>query len=274
MPKHSFKFSQDIKNAVKLYIDEKVREIDPRRFKQEPAYVSSLFSRIEGVAYRSPKGMIKFRATIVNDRGPKSAESLTGADFIITADISVGANRIQKAIVGQAKLNSVDSMSPSQRDKLHAQIRLIRSELKYEHPKVMEIIDIDGFRQPKILSGVKFLMGENCKRETLSDYMVGRVLTTLDGNTDPDFVLRVQDSSLNRLHAKAKLSSKALKVQSNRDQPIVVSHQEIMEQIDLFSDFSEDQDFLGVEQNMEIPGDSSSSSLETQEIIQLSLFNL
>lgn len=250
MPKHFFDFPKDIKQAVKLYIDQKIKEIDSGRFRQEPAYVASLFSRIEGVAYQSPEGVIKFKATIVDDRGPGAAEKRTGADFVLTADISVNTNRIQKAIVGQAKLNSIDSLTPKQRSKLCEQIRLMRSELKYKYPKVMEIIEVDGFRQPRILSGINFLMGESYKSVLFSDYIVDRVLTTLDGNTNSNFVQRVQSSSLSlpRLHIKARLGKKRLNAstpESNRKSDV-----ESVKQTELFSDFFEDPEFLAFDRDI------------------------
>ena len=196
---------QCLKKEVKAYIDEKIRNIDPNRYKQEPIYVTALLKELEGIAHESKKGIIKFRATVVDDRGTNSAEKLYGADFAITADISDTSQQVIKAIVVQAKRGAISDMSPSKKNDLKDTIRKMRSELKYKNPKIMEIIETKPYREPRILSGFKVLTDESYKSETFSDYIINRVLTTLDGNTDLRFVRRVQDSSLSQLHTLAEL---------------------------------------------------------------------
>lgn len=70
-------------------------------------------------------------------------------------------------------------------------------------PKVMEIVQIGNLRQPRILSGTNLLNDHRYVSEGFGDYMVRRVITTLDGNTKPGFVAAVQDSSLAQLSVTA-----------------------------------------------------------------------
>ncbi|HEV7472496.1 MAG TPA: hypothetical protein VGN90_00510 [Pyrinomonadaceae bacterium] len=70
-------------------------------------------------------------------------------------------------------------------------------------PKVMEIVEVGRIRQPRIISGTHVLVDHDYVSETFGDYMVRRVLTTLDGDTRPGFVDGVQDSSLSQLRVRA-----------------------------------------------------------------------
>jgi len=61
-------------------------------------------------------------------------------------------------------------------------------------PKVMEIPESHGKRFPAMISGNKIFNGEIYRSMPLPDYFVARIMTTLDGCTDPGVVTRVQDS--------------------------------------------------------------------------------
>ncbi len=67
--------------------------------------------------------------------------------------------------------------------------------------------DFDGQREPEVVSGVRIVEGLPSKPMSLPDYFVRRVLTTLDGDTRPDFVAGVQESSLKQLQVIARVRS-------------------------------------------------------------------
>jgi hypothetical protein len=206
MPRHNFSFPPEVRDSVRDYIDQRVLSIDAKRFNQEPAYVVALIHSLEGIVYEDSDGYIKFTATNIDDRGKGAAEGWFGADFVLTATISNGEREIKKAICVQAKLGTVDEMNESERDDLNWQIEKMKQFTR--SPKVMEIEEVEGVRHPYIASGSRILDGEEFESTYLSDYVVRRVLTTLDGDTRPKFVEAVQDSSVPSLEIEAYTSIK------------------------------------------------------------------
>lgn len=188
--------------SVKRYVAAKIGGVDPRRFGQESQYCSAVALSLTGIAYEGNEGFVRFDGTAFDDRGPKSAESLFGADLAITAATSNNRDHIDKAILAQAKLGSIEELSPSDLEDLKEQVRKMKKATP--SPKVMEIIEIGTLRQPRMLSGTNVLNDRDYVSEELGDYMVRRVLTTLDGNTKPGFVVAVQDSSLAKLRVTAR----------------------------------------------------------------------
>jgi hypothetical protein len=200
--KHAFSFPREVRDAVRRYIRERIIAVNPQRFNQEPNYVAALVHGLEGIAYEGIHGFVQFQATVFDDRGRNSAEHFLGADFAITADISSRTLAIQKAILFQAKLGSLQDLQPGDFEYLLNQIR--RMKRFTEAPKVMEIIEEEGSRFPRIISGNRLLSNSPYTNDHLSDYIVRRVLTTLDGDTRPDFVMTVQESSLTILRILAR----------------------------------------------------------------------
>ena len=204
MPRHHFRFPSRVRESIRQYVDNRVSEIDPSRFKQEPKYVSALIKSLEGIPYEDSDGYVRFRATDVDDRGKGSAESWSGIDFVLTVTIEDPVKTVEKVICVQAKLGEIETMPPSELDELLWQIEKMKNYTR--SPKVMEIVESNGIREPFILSGNRVLEDEPYESVPLSDYIVRRVLTTLDGDTRPSFVSAVQDSSLPALEVTAYTS--------------------------------------------------------------------
>jgi hypothetical protein len=200
--RHAYAFPPHIREAVRAYVRSAVEHVEPTRYRQEPAYTSALLSRLQGTVYDGPDGSVVFRATNVDSIGRGAAERWSGADLAITADISREDLAIKKAILAQAKLGDFEELPVSERNRLADQIRNMRRLTP--SPKVILIRDINGRREPEVRSGVRILEGLPTKPEPLADYFVRRVLTTLDGDTRPDFVAGVQDSSLKQLRVSAR----------------------------------------------------------------------
>jgi hypothetical protein len=201
LPRHTFRFPEAVRRAVKEYVEARVKDVDPRRFKQEPHYCVALVHSLNGIAYEGTAGFIKFESTSFDDRGQGSAESVFGADFAITATISNKLDNIRKAILFQAKLGSIDALLPSDLTGLKEQVTKMRTVTR--SPKVMEIVQVGVIRQPRVISGNHVLNDEGYTSVTLGDYMVRRVLTTLNGDTGQRFVNAVQDSLLTQLRVQA-----------------------------------------------------------------------
>jgi len=102
MPRHVFSFPIDVRNAVRSYVNNRVQNINPRRYRQEPDYVPVLVHSLEGIAYEGNHGFVEFKGTVFDSLGRGSAENRSGADFAITANISDGVTNISKAIIFQA----------------------------------------------------------------------------------------------------------------------------------------------------------------------------
>ena len=177
--------------------------LDPARYKQEPAYTAALLARLEGVAYDDSDGSVIFRPTNVNSIGPGAAENWSGADLAITAEIRKGDFGVNKAILAQAKLGGMQDLAPSRREELVGQIEKMRHFTR--SPKVVLYRDVDGQREPEVLSGVRIVEGLPTIPVSLADYFVRRILPTLDGDTRPDFVAGVQESSLKQLQVIARV---------------------------------------------------------------------
>jgi|HubBroStandDraft_6_1064221.scaffolds.fasta_scaffold15281_3 hypothetical protein len=201
--RHAFSFPQQIREAVRAHVRRAINVVDPTRFRQEPDYVAALLARLSGIAYEGPDGFVEFKPPSVDSVGPNAAESWSGADLAITANIRRGEFSITKAILGQAKLGGLRDLPRREHGRLVEQIQDMRRLTR--SPKVLLIRQMDGRREPEMASGVRIVEGKETTPLSLPDYFVRRVLTTLDGDTRPEFVRGVQDSSLQQLHVLATL---------------------------------------------------------------------
>jgi len=171
------------------------------RFAQEPHYTTALIAVLQGTAYSGPLGRVEFISTAANDRGSGSAESWSGVDFAITAQVSDGITTIDKVIFFQAK-----SAGRFDTVKLDEQIRSMKKFTRA--PKVIEVPSVRRrIPEPVVYSGNRFLLRSVRSRMMLSDYIVARVLTTLDGDTRPKVVTAAQSSSLEQLKIIAQMQS-------------------------------------------------------------------
>ena len=108
---HAFKLPAEVVEAVRGHVRRAIEAVAPSRHHQEANYTAALVNRLEGTAYNGPHGSVEFQATVFDDRGKGSAESLLGADFAIIATITNGPRRINKVILVQAKLGTIEEMS-------------------------------------------------------------------------------------------------------------------------------------------------------------------
>jgi len=203
MPRHAFKLPREVVEAVRRHVINAIEAVTPGRFHQEANYTAALVNRLEGTAYQGPFGSVKFRATVFDDRGPKSAESRLGADFAIIATIADSDRTIEKVILVQAKLGIVEDLDQREVAFLREQIQKMK-QLVYA-PKVMEIPETNDRRFPRMVSGNNILNDAPYQPMSLENYFVARVTTTLDGCTDRRAVVLAENSSLTKLHVQARI---------------------------------------------------------------------
>jgi hypothetical protein len=108
---------------------------------------------------------------------------------------------VHKAILVQAKLGRIDELSERERNRLLDQISKMRQLVPA--PKVMQISEHDGNRVPSMVSGRRLLAGDPYVPMELPEYFAARIITTLDGCTNPSIVGAVKDSSLSRVDVNA-----------------------------------------------------------------------
>jgi hypothetical protein len=205
--RHAFSFPAHIREAVRAHVRKAIADVSPERFRQEPAYTAALLAHLHGVAYEGKDGSVVLRTTNIDSIGRGSAERWSGADLAITADIGRGNLAVSKAILAQAKLGDLGELSSGEHERLVGQIRDMRGLTR--SPKVILIRELDGRREPMVASGTR--ISENVHTQPLSppDYFVRRILTTLDGDTCPEFVSGAQQSSLKQLKVSARLTPRA-----------------------------------------------------------------
>ena len=201
--RHSFRFPEHVKQAVRTHVRRAISSVDQRRFRQEPVYTAALIHALEGVAYEDSDGFVSMRATIADSIGPGTAESWSGADFAITAIVRQGHSSIEKAILVQAKLGGLDELSQDEHERLVTQIRDMTRHTR--SPKVMVVPLVNGAREPRMLSGRHILSGQSPRGIALPEYVTTRVTTTLDGDTRRHFVNGVQESTFNQLRIHAEM---------------------------------------------------------------------
>jgi len=121
------KLPPSAKKAITRHISRVVARLDPARYHQEPVYVAALFARLDEVVYQGRDLTIEFKSTVVDDRGPRSAESVWGADFGIVAMVRTLDESVAKAAIGQAKRGNLGSLVGVERERFRAQV------VKMEH---------------------------------------------------------------------------------------------------------------------------------------------
>ncbi|MBU2851191.1 hypothetical protein [Acidithiobacillus ferrivorans] len=193
----------DVIETVSQYIRQAFSELDIRRYAQEPAYVAALMGRLEGVAWENEDGaQVRFRATVVNDRGPNSAEHQYGADFAITLEM-IGRDKtvIKKAVLGQAKKGKIEDLTKNEKSRLEKQYNKMSNYTDHlvvlETPTIIET-------SPMIRVIEDQISARFSERLALQTYLVNMFIACFHGDTRETFVSAVEDSSLARLNIFVK----------------------------------------------------------------------
>jgi hypothetical protein len=204
--RHTFKFPFAIQVAVRRHVRRAVEMVRPESFAQEHNYTAALAGVLQGRVYEGNHGYVEFRSTVANDKGRGASEGWTGVDFAITADIADQSKRIEKAIIFQSKKGDIAELDNRERARLVEQIKDMKALTR--SPKVLEVPDRRAKMFPAVVSANKIVVGSAYTQTDLDDYFVRRVLTTLDGDTRPIFVIAVQESSFAQLRVFARIRSR------------------------------------------------------------------
>lgn len=181
---------EDLLKKFRQELNKCCKQIKRSSFQQEPNYVAALMGKLAGIMV-SENGL-SIETTIVNDRGPKSAEKEFGADFAI---ILVSSDGFKKAILGQAKGSNIDDLSAAKKREFNKQCEKI---LKYSSKFIGLAAPTNNEPIPQIWlgSGPPALLG---RKMSLVDYIVEEFVSCRHGDRRLGFPDAVKDSDLLQL---------------------------------------------------------------------------
>ena len=189
--------NSEIEKRVKQYFSDACSRLNRIRYAQESAYVDALIGRLDGVLdFGEGNGSIEFTSTVVADRGPGSAESLYGADFSIVFKSESVEEPISKAILSQAKNDTVDGMPKEEISRLREQCKKMS---RFTHDYIVLEAPTMAGAVPTIRLGTPSNKAWGKKRIGLDDYFLELVLSCKHGDRRPDFIKGVASSKLSGL---------------------------------------------------------------------------
>ena len=164
-------------------------------------------------------------STIIADRGPRSAESIWGADFAIVAVLTMPGLVRRKAVLGQAKRGSLDRLSVLGQRQFSKQIRMMHRatwaiaglevpEITGDIPRI-RVVEIstqygDSWAAQSMLARQKYEVRFDADNEgggpillgpalDLGTWIVDEVVYCSHGDENERLVAAVSESSLQRL---------------------------------------------------------------------------
>ncbi len=187
----------EVVEAVNQHIQNAYLMLPPKNFAQEPAYVAALMGRLAGVAWEDDDGaFIKFETTVIDDRGPNSAESRFGADFAITLKMTEQNDVVSKAVFGQGKRGEIEQLGTNEKKRLNEQCRKMSENTK-EYLVLETPISIGASPMVRLRNGDEIT--PSGPQISLQKYLVEMFISCKHGDKRPDFVSAVQESSLRQL---------------------------------------------------------------------------
>ena len=158
----------------------------------------TLIGKLDGVVYDGPHGKLELIGVPADDRGRGAAESISGADFALTAVVEISGSKTTKAVLGQAKGGNIDHLRTDEKRRLTGQIRKMRERTK--HYVIVETPQNESatvaVRRSKA-SDPRF----RHPTQTLADYLE-LMIACRHGDTRKGFTNAVMnDSSLSQLRA-------------------------------------------------------------------------
>lgn len=183
--------NEEVRVQFRIQVESACWQLRRSRFQQEPGYVAALMGKLAGMDIQI--GSSWLTTTVVNDHGPHCAESEFGADFAIIFESTSGTS---KAVLGQAKGSSIESLSPKERKNFFGQCQLMAKKTKHfiglevpKEPDTMPIVRM-GLSGPP----VDIELGRR-----LDDYLADIFIGCQHGDRRNEFVRAVEKSDLLRL---------------------------------------------------------------------------
>lgn len=212
----------EMERALRMHVRDAVGRLDPKRYRHEAGFVAAVFAKLDDVIYKGVEGTLEIQSTIVTDRGRKSAESLYGADFGVTAIIERPSGRVEKAVLGQAKRGSLiqprlgglgkglvkqcvkmsqitsEMVGLGVPERLGEPVTIREIRIFEERASAFEHI-LDG--RDTLPAGEHIVLTQDVayrigRERELGDYLAERFLPCDHGDTNPEVVSRASDSSL------------------------------------------------------------------------------
>ncbi|MCS4246144.1 hypothetical protein [Pseudomonas sp. BIGb0164] len=112
-----------MKDGLRNLIGNAARKVNRTGFSQEPNYTAAFFGKLHDEAVINPLTgkFVNLHTSISNDRGPGSAESVTGVDIgLVFQWVDENGLAYEKAILMQAK-NDVATLNSTEKSKLFEQ---------------------------------------------------------------------------------------------------------------------------------------------------------
>lgn len=186
----------EIQEALNLHIKKALERMSQPKYRQEPNYMVTLIGKLDGVVYDGVCGKLELIGVPVDDRGRGAAESITGADFALSAVIATRGVLTTKAVLGQAKGGNIDHLSTSERNRLDGQTRKMRARTNH-------YVIVETPVAPMETVVVRRSVSSNPRRQyagqTLTDYLE-LMVTCRHGDIRKTFTSAVlSDSSLSQL---------------------------------------------------------------------------
>jgi len=182
------------------HVEKAISRLDPARYAQEPEYVMALFARLDGLVFQDKQTHVEIISTIVADQGPSPAASRFGADFVLTASLQIGKQKVQKAVLGQAQRRSMNNKTAEENAKFMEQCdkmlqesrQCITLETPLEYGQLPQVKIFEPGNSIPIKDKIHFV-----------EYLVVPFMGCLHGDTRGFFVRDVLESHLPKLHISA-----------------------------------------------------------------------
>jgi hypothetical protein len=171
---------------------------------EEANFNPALVRSLDGLEFTGSNFHVSIHGTPMTSGTKHAAEPHVGADMSIGAEIWVGSEKKEKAVLIQAKRRSKLAVA-SERKRLEDQIKDMR--VFTPHPKVLLIDDI-GHGLPVIQSGRSILDGRIAREFEIHRWLARRFIRTFDGDQSPSLYEASKSPNLNKIWLKSEFSSK------------------------------------------------------------------
>jgi hypothetical protein len=202
--RHYAEFDAELVNCLKRKLRKAV-EGTPADL-DEDQFVSALIRVVKDIECETPSGYVKLGGSAFKFRGRGSPDFKYGIDFSITAEIS-NANDllpVRKTILFQAKKGDISRLKGEGKENLEDQCRKMLGQ--QPGPKILEILEEAAIPKLRVISASGYLKGKHLQKPDFIDYMINKVLPTIDGDRRPKLYEKARNASFgSNLHLEAKI---------------------------------------------------------------------
>jgi hypothetical protein len=190
------------RDELERQLEKRLRQVVFSELGEESNYNPALVQALKGFKFSGTNFGIFIGGAPMTSDGKGSSESSTGADMSIYADIFQGTDVKRKAVLIQAKRESM-LHNKRELDRLKEQIKTMQKITS--HPKVLVIKDRSG-GFPVIISGQGFLQETHFQEIEFARWLARRFVRTFDGDRDAELCRAARSPDLNRIWVKAEFT--------------------------------------------------------------------